>query len=322
MEKSMMYKLFNRFQPFFSSHILLYHATFKNVPESIKKGLHNVDPETLYKQIKWLKKYFDIVSVDSLFEPDANKVGKLAITFDDAYDSVFSEAIPVLETLSVPCTIYINGVTLTKKLFWRDKIRYLINCNLVEDFIKFNRDFCNKKNITISNFYFQTKNPQCNSKEIDQLLEKYFELKKISIDKNGFSLSNMKKLQKNPLIFYGNHTCNHYVLSSLSKEEQEIEIIENQKLIKNLNINYSKVFSLPFGGEADFNEDTIELLKKYQYKAFLYSDDKINLAPLNKNIKNRSFSLLSGERYMAKASFNLFQKHLFKLGVKGLISRL
>ena len=52
-----MYKLFNRFQPFFSSHILLYHATFKNVPESIKKGLHNVDPETLYKQIKWLKKY-------------------------------------------------------------------------------------------------------------------------------------------------------------------------------------------------------------------------------------------------------------------------
>ena len=316
-----MYKLFNRFQPFFSSHILLYHATFSNIPESIKKGLHNVDPETLYRQIKWLKKYFDIVSVDSLFDHHANKVGKLAITFDDAYDSVFLEALPVLETLNVPCTIYINGVTMIKKLFWRDKIRYLINCNLVEDFLRSNQDFCKEKNITKSNFYTQTKNAQSNSKQIDVLLDKYYERKQIFIDKMRFVLTDKGKLKKHPLISYGNHTYNHYVLSSLTKEEQEIEIRENQKLIKNLDINYSKVFSIPFGGAVDFNNDTIELLKKYQYKAFLYSDNKINLVPLNQKIKNRSFSLLSGERYMVRPSYNSFQKHLFKLGVKGLISR-
>jgi peptidoglycan/xylan/chitin deacetylase (PgdA/CDA1 family) len=315
-----MYKLFNRFQPFFSSHILLYHSTYKNIPDNIKKGLHNVDPETLYQQIRWLKKYFDIVSVDSLFDQETNKVGKLAVTFDDAYNSVFQEAIPVLKTLNVPCTIYINGITLNQKPFWRDKIRYLINRNLVEDFITFNQDFCKEKNIIKSNFYTQTKNTKCNSKQIDIFLDAYYEYKKISIDTMKYGISDKESLKKNSLITYGNHTYNHYVLSSLTKEEQEIEIRENQKLIKNLDINYSKVFSIPFGGVVDFNNDTIDLLKKYQYKAFLYSDNKINLVPLNQKIENRSFSLLSGERYMVKPSYNSFQKHLFKLGIKGLIS--
>lgn len=321
MEANMTYQIFNRFQPIFSSHILLYHSTYRNVPENIKEGLHNVNPEILYKQIKWLKKYFDIVSLDSLFDDDANKLGKLAITFDDAYESVFLETLPLLENLNVPCTIYINGITMNKKSFWREKIRYLINCNLVEDFLSLNQSFCKNKNITKSNFYTQTKNSKCNSKQIDILLDKYYELKKISIDKMRFAVSDKKKLKKNPLITFGNHTYNHYVLSSLTKEEQEVEINENQKLIKDLDINYSKVFSVPFGGPKDINIDTIELIKKYEYKAFLYSDNKINLVPLNQKIENRSFSLLSGERYMAQPSYNSFQKHLFKLGVKGLISR-
>ena len=316
----MIYKIFNRFQSFFSSHILLYHATNKNIPKNLKKSLHNVNPEILYRQIKWLKNYFDIVSLDSLFDDDANKLGKLAITFDDAYKSVFLETLPLLKTLNVPCTIFINGASINKKIFWRDKIRYLINCNLTDDFISLNQNFCKNKNITKKNFYTKTKNSKCNSKQIDILLDKFFKFKKISINKLRSTIISKDQLKKDPLITYGNHTYNHYVLSSLTKEEQETEILRNQKILKNLDINYSKVFSVPFGRSNDINNDTIDLIKKYNYKAFLYSDNKINLVPLNKKIENRSFSLLSGERYMVQPSFNLFQKHLFKLGVKGLIS--
>lgn len=316
-----MYKLFNRFQPLFSSHILLYHATYRNIPLNMEKGLHNVDPETLYKQIHWFKKYFDIVSVDNLFNSKSNKVGKLAVTFDDAYDSVFLEGLPVLETLNVPCTIYLNGVTIVEKPLWRDKIRYIINSDLVEDFLKFDEKFFKEKKIIKSNFYTQTKSFECNSKEIDSVLDKYFQWKKIFPERMRFTLKDASKLKNHPLISYGNHTYNHYVMSSLSKEEQEIEIIENEKLINQLNIKNSKVFSIPFGSASDFNKDTIELLKKYNYNAFLYSENKINLLPLNNKIKDRSFSLLSGERYMAKSSYNSFQKHLFKLGIKALMSK-
>ena len=44
-----------------------------------------------------------------------------------------------------------------------------------------------------------------------------------SIDGIKFGISD-KNIKKHPLLFYGNHTYNHYVLSSLTKEEQEFEI--------------------------------------------------------------------------------------------------
>ena len=62
-----MIDLLNRFQSHFSSHILLYHSTFTEVPNDLKEGLHNVTPESLYKQVEWFKKYFDIVEIDEIF---------------------------------------------------------------------------------------------------------------------------------------------------------------------------------------------------------------------------------------------------------------
>jgi peptidoglycan/xylan/chitin deacetylase (PgdA/CDA1 family) len=321
MGKRMMYQLFNRFQPLFSSHILLYHATYKSIPEAIRNGLHNVDPDTLFRQIQWFKKYFDIVNVDDLFDSHANALGKVAITFDDAYDSVFTEAIPVLEALDAPCTIYLNGVSYDGKPFWRDKIRYLMNNNLVESFLTYNQEYSEKKCLTESNFYRKTKSKFINSKNVDTLLDAYLNIKNIANDKVGFCINDKGRIKKHRLISYGNHTYNHYVLSSLAKEQQELEIKKNQELLQGLDVKYSKVFSIPFGSEDDFDQTTIGLLNKYQYKAFLFSEGRINLKALNQENITRPFSLLSGERYMVESNEDLFQRQLFKLGIKGLINR-
>ncbi len=136
-----MLEVINRFQSYFSSHILLYHSTYNTVPDDLKQELHNVTPDSMYKQIDWVKKYFDIVEVDQLFDEKLNILGKAAITFDDAYQSVFTEVVPVIETLNVPCTIFINGITLSGRPFWRDKIRFVINNSLVDDFMKVYKSF-------------------------------------------------------------------------------------------------------------------------------------------------------------------------------------
>ncbi len=114
---------FNRFQSVFTSHVLLYHSTFRHVPEALTQNLHNVSPDVLFEHVQWLQKHFDIVELDTLFKDDVTLTGKVAITFDDAYQSVFEEAVPVIQSLGVPCTIFINGISLTGKPFWRDKIR-------------------------------------------------------------------------------------------------------------------------------------------------------------------------------------------------------
>ena len=112
---------------------------------------------------------------------------------------------------------------------------------------------------------------------------------------------------------YGNHTYNHYLLSSLNMEQQELEIAKNHQLLKTLDVKLSKVFSIPFGGDKDFNTTTIQLLKKYNYIGFLYSKNALNL----KRNQNRDKNLISRERYMVNSEFNSFQKQIFKLTLKG-----
>ncbi len=313
-----MIEIFNRFQRYYSSHILLYHSTYTTVPDDLKKELHNVSPDTMYKQIAWVKKYFDIVEVDQLFDEKLNIVGKAAITFDDAYQSVFTEAGPVIETLNVPCTIFINGITLSGRPFWRDKIRFVINNSLVDDFIKAYQSFCHANNITTKNFYRATKSPRINSEVIDNLLDEYLETKQMRIENLNFCVRDKELIKRHPLIAYGNHTFNHYLMSSINPQQQEAEIKRNHELLEIFDVKLSKIFSVPFGGDKDIDSTTIELLNKYQYKGILYSREAINIRKLIKNSRDADTSLASRDRYMSSSEFNSFQKQIFNLGLKGL----
>ena len=223
------------------------------MPNNLENILHNVSPDVMYKQLAWLKKYFDIVEIDSLFNNSSEIIGKASITFDDAYKSVFNDAIPVIESLNIPCTIFFNGITLNQKLFWRDKIRFLFNNSMLTDFIECNSTFCTTYNINEKNFYQSTKHPKVNSYVFDNLLDEYFEKRKVKISELRFCIDNLKSIANHPLISYGNHTFNHYVLSSLNNDEQLIEIEKNHDILHSLNANISNVFSVPFGGQRDFN---------------------------------------------------------------------
>ena len=82
-----------------SNPIILYHATFSKIPgNELQSNIHNVTPSNFERQLKWLKNNYDIKLVDDIFK-EKNNYGKCAITFDDAYLSVFSEAIPILLSL-------------------------------------------------------------------------------------------------------------------------------------------------------------------------------------------------------------------------------
>ncbi len=266
----------NRLQHAFTGHVLLYHSTFSVVPGEIRRNLHNVTPEVLSQQLAWLKKYFDIVDVDELFGENIDVTGKVAITFDDAYQSVFSEALPIVEALDIPCTIFLNGASLSGKPFWRDKSRYLINQSLVDDFLTFCPSYAETHNLTTDNFYRASKLPRVNSAEFDGVVDEYMTNKGIQPNAVEYCVNNRQMLRDHPLITYGNHTYRHYVLSSLSDEQQEHEIGDNHRMLNELGLKVSRVFSIPFGGDADLNEATTRILDQYGYEGFLYSRGAIN----------------------------------------------
>lgn len=302
----------------FFSPVFLYHAAFSKTPDSLGNAVHNVQPENIYKQIAWLKKYYDIVDVDDLFA-EPYKAGCCAITFDDAYKSVFTGALPALEAHNAPATVFVNGTTLKGKIFWRDKIRLILNSDLTKDFIIWAKEFCETNHITEENFYFSTKKPSVNSKDLsvklDQFLENYPDVR---CKVKNFCIDNNFEWPQSSFIKYGNHTYNHYVLSSLSIEEQKSEILENRDLLSGLvgEHSLSRVFSIPFGGLDTFNEDTIKILKEAGYIGALLSRSRFNKANIKKLPQVHGFPVL--ERLMPPDDISAFNRYLFKTALRTL----
>lgn len=271
------------------SPVTLYHSTFQVPPSDLLSGLHNISPQEFEKQCMWLKENFSIVSIDE-YTQAKNRQNLAAITFDDAYKCIFSEALPILISMDLPATIFVNGCTLEGKPFWRDKVRLIINRNWVDEFERFNQ-----KNIHINNqdFYRYTKNPVNNSKLIEQLLDEFLLTKEINLNTGHYCADDLHKLVTHPLISYGNHSQNHYVLSSLNDDEKYEEIHKTKLiLLKRNDLNISNVFSVPFGGTKDIDEMSLQVIREVGYQGLVMSRGILN------GKSNRKLDLEIIERFM------------------------
>ena len=112
--------------------VLLYHSLGKT---SKFNKIDHVNLETLNSQLSFIKKYWKFVSIDEYANAKSKK-GIASVTIDDGYKNVIVESLKVFKNLNIPVTIFINSSTFDGKIFWRDKVRYLIENNLVSKYIK------------------------------------------------------------------------------------------------------------------------------------------------------------------------------------------
>jgi peptidoglycan/xylan/chitin deacetylase (PgdA/CDA1 family) len=105
--------------------VVCYHNVVPDdVGASGDPGLH-IPVERFERQMRWLAAHYQIVPLREL-------VGRLnsgaplrsiaAITFDDAYAGVFDHALPILERLGLPATVFVVGEAVGRRdEFWWDR---------------------------------------------------------------------------------------------------------------------------------------------------------------------------------------------------------
>ncbi|MEO1052789.1 MAG: polysaccharide deacetylase family protein [Bacteroidota bacterium] len=258
-----------------NSPIILYHQIY---PKPVSSGSigHVVELDKFEQQIDQITKRHKILFVDELFErleKGEPMKGLASITFDDGMTSVFDYALPFLEERNIPTTVFLNSNYVNGGIFWRNLVAMIIKENLEEDFVSFAGVVC--RNISPNNFYKDSKNTE-KVNQID-LLEAMKEfLNKIRgndiVDKGAASL-NVLRRWATPLVQYGNHTANHFIMAGLSFNDQLKEILEVAEFLKNnfARENISNTFAIPFGDDGSYNDDTIRALKKCGYNRILPS---------------------------------------------------
>ena len=87
--------------------ILNYHRILQNNDMSKPNNELVVSMSKFKEQLVFLKKNYNLVSLDNLLSFEKNKKASISITFDDGYKDNLTNALPILNELKVPATIYV-----------------------------------------------------------------------------------------------------------------------------------------------------------------------------------------------------------------------
>ena len=120
----------------------------------------------------------------------------------------------------------------------------------------------------------------------DSILNEILKIKNIKANSESFYL-NPKEIQYISSLGFeiGSHGVTHNVMSRLNKNDQYYEINKSKDYLENIINKKITSFCYPYGRKNSYNETTVELLKKAEYKNAISVDSRdILLKDIEKNI--------------------------------------
>jgi peptidoglycan/xylan/chitin deacetylase (PgdA/CDA1 family) len=266
----------NRFLP--GCMVLCYHR----VGDETQDHWGNVVAvENFRKHVEMLRRDYRVISLSELFQAIATgkfPAGKTAvITFDDGYACNLPYACSVLDDLRAPATFYLTTYTLSSgRFFWWDELQSLCvdNPRLPERVIfgGFELPYQTEKqrahSFLVIHRMLKGLKPQRRAEALDALARTLgLALNENLPGRRPLNENEIKQMAANPLFEIGSHSHSHCALALLNPEEQEFEIEENKRLLETLIEKPLAHFSYPFGGEGDFDEDTIRIVSARGFKS-------------------------------------------------------
>ncbi len=230
---------------------LIFKVLNRNLSSKIGILLyHECKKERFARHLKFLKKKFQFISFNELYEQFKNneEITKpsLVISFDDGSRSFYQNIFPIIKKEEIPVIHYITTGGIKNDgfyEFWFSRVDRLIEKGACID----------KKHLKQIPFH--------DSLKIIEKKEREYNCESTTSD--VMLNDQIKEIDKHDSITIGAHTVNHPCLTNISIQEARKEIVESKKHLENLLKHEIKHFAYPNG---DFNEEIVEAVRKAGYK--------------------------------------------------------
>jgi len=232
-----------------------------------------VSVKNFEQHMKFLKNNYNIVRFDDDWEDiDGDSV---IISFDDGYKDVYDNAIPILNELEVPTTIFVSNLGRQRELWW-DELEYLLlvgdrfpaafklehpifGCTWATDTYEKRVNCYHALHMLMKTFLSSAEKEQC----LDDLWNWRQQTRFVRDNYVTMDECICRRLSSEKNIILGAHTVTHPCLANISKKEQETEIVESIKALEKVTVGKVEYFAYPFGQPiTDYNGDTVEILRK------------------------------------------------------------
>ena len=205
-------------------------------------------PEIFESQIRFLKKYYEIIDFQKLADgnpTNSSKKDLVILTFDDGYRDNYLHAYPILKKYCVPATIFlVTDYIDSPHLLWHDRLAWILyNGKNLSDFKKKSINAIPHEIVThIHNFYLAEPHKRFENlfvlatilktltrEQLVNVLDLIANKLKVEkwpgySDRAMLSWEEVKEMSVNGISF-GSHTMSHPVLSRIDLSEANREIV-------------------------------------------------------------------------------------------------
>lgn len=301
--------------------IVMYHGVVKSPLRLWNWGF--LSEASFSRQIKYLKKNFDVINLSEVSERLKIKGNRSAavITFDDGYQNNYDVAFPILRRELLPATIFITaGIVNTDDTILLCRLHYAFEKSKIKKLEWYGSEYNilnNEQKIEVISLIKKKLKLMPNNQmmaETRKIIVKLGMDPDCSIGKNipfrMLSHKAIKEMNDSGFIEFGAHTISHPILSRLSYDEQKKEIEYSINMVEKITGRPCKLFAYPNGMVGDYTNDTIRILK----------NSEINVAvTANVGINKDTTSLLELYRYGSGEGTNFFSFIINVHNIKSLI---
>ncbi len=254
--------------------ILLYHGVTEQNHRGIENSSRKQIPAGEFKrQMERLAAEYQVLSLRELVRLSSRRAlpeSSVAVTFDDGFENNYNVAFPILERLRIPATFFLSsGHIGTERVFWVDKVEYLLNETAQADFF-----------LPALQLGFLLRTPddrraalcqiKAALKQTPGLIEPVLAQmqQRLGVDPRydypdyrTLSWDQVRQMRRSGLCEFGAHTVDHAILTHLSREGKESQIQGSRQAIERQLGEPVDLFSYPEGQEGHFDEETVALLR-------------------------------------------------------------
>ncbi len=315
------------------TRILVYHRFSK------RKTYDRLAESTFERQLKLIAENYQVISFDTYLSRRKNSeslTNTVIITVDDGYDDFYHIAYPILKKLQLPATIFVATDFIDKKAwFWPDKIKYILN----------NAEYV--RTASQSAFDGASSDSSANGDTLfDKIADRMKEesefdrrrkIVKLAQD-CGVSLPEIPSSDYSPCsweqleemseqgISIQSHGVSHRSLSTLSRQETELELRRSKYRIAENFGHEPEFFAYPYGLRSDYKPEDLDILKRCDYSlAFVsfYDGDmsdgpyQVRRLPIGNNWRH-FLKNVTGFNYLVFRAKRKLRRFFFALSTKRL----
>jgi peptidoglycan/xylan/chitin deacetylase (PgdA/CDA1 family) len=250
--------------------VLMYHNVDLNGDQRF--NARHIARHDFRKQLTYFKKRFNIVSLSEMFENPNEQGNRLSITFDDGLANNFTNALPELETLSIPATFYVTCANLqNNSILWPDAMNILthfhkgpLNClGQVFQPHPWNQWHSNEHGELMG--FLKSRSHDERMQFIEELESSLGIKPNESAPADYHTLlsgAQIKSMSHNPLFEIGSHAISHSNLANLTTEEQRIELSQSKAYLEE--ITQKSITSIAYP-DGSYSRSTIDIAEECGY---------------------------------------------------------